>query len=82
MYLAETDDQAVDGDTECLINAASLLKKSSGCLASKSHYLLDREIVIEKHDDWNESNFTDRKSYARGTTCNGMWPPGELQDVV
>lgn len=81
MYLAETDDRAVDSDTERLINAASLLKKSNGCLASKSHYLLDREMVIEKHD-WNESNFTDRKSRARGTTCNGMWPPRELQDVV
>lgn len=51
MYLAETDDQAVDSDTECLINAASLLEKCNGCLASKSHYLLDREMVIEKHDD-------------------------------
>lgn len=54
IYSAETDDQKIDTSGGCLKDAASLLKKknkSNGRLASKSHPLLDRETVIEEHDD-------------------------------
>lgn len=63
IYSAETDDQQIDTSGGFLKDAASLSKKkkSNGRLASKSHPLLERETVIEEHDDWrNESNFPAR----------------------
>lgn len=53
IYSAETDDQEIDISGGCLKDAASLLskRKSNGRLASKSYPLLERETVIEEHDD-------------------------------